>query len=113
MLKDDVLAATKMTMVSASSGRGNGGGKGKRSRWDRDPNHNHSDGVQVHASGHQGKSSLGSWHSDNLNPNNDSKHIRFTISPTKLLPIIQSLLGFEWLRQLYGDPEGRDKSRFC
>ena len=88
MLKDDVLDATKKTVASASSGRGSARGKGKRSRRDRDPNHKRSEGVQVHTSGHQGKSSPGSWHSDNPNLNNDSKQVKFTISPTKLLPII-------------------------
>ena len=100
------------TVASASNDRGSGGSKGKISRWDGDPNHKHSDGVQVHASGHQRKSSPGSRHSDNPNPNNESEQVKFTIFPTKLLSIIQSLLGFEWSRQLHGDPKHRDKSRF-
>ena len=43
----------------------------------------------------------------------DSKQKIFTILPTRLLPIIQSLLGFEWPLPLRGDPKGRDKSRLC
>ena len=43
----------------------------------------------------------------------DGEQVRFTISPACLLPIIQSLLGFEWPRLLRNDLEGRDKSRFC
>ena len=58
MLEDDVLATTKRTVESASRSRGRGGVKGNIRQRDGDLDHKRSDGGQVHASRHQGKSSL-------------------------------------------------------
>ena len=110
MLEDDVVAATKRTVASMFDGRSSSGGKGKRSRRDEDIEHKRHDRIQIHISGTRGKTSLNPRQSDNPNPDNDSKQVKFTISPAQLLPIIQSLPGFTWPPLLRGDPEGRDKS---
>ena len=101
------MAATKRTVASTSDSQGVSGGKekGKRSRHSKDTEQEQSDGVSVHASGNRPSYAL--------NSNINSEHIRFIISPTPLLPIIQLLSGFEWPCSLRDDLEGRDKSRFC
>ena len=43
----------------------------------------------------------------------DTDLARLTVLSSQLLPIIQSLQGFQWPRPQGGDPEGRDKSRYC
>ena len=110
MLEDDVVATTKRTVVSMFDGRSSGGGKGKRSRRDEDIENKRHDGIQIHVLGTRGKTSSNHRQSDNPNLNNDSKQVRFTISPAQLVPIIQSLPGFTWPPLFRGDPEGRDKS---
>ena len=91
MLEDDVVPAMNRTMASMSfdSRGGNGGkGEGNRSRQITNVEQERNEGVSIHTS----RNRLSEASSSNINNN----RIRYTISPVHLLPIIQSLLDFEW-----------------
>ena len=57
MLKDDIMATTKITVASTSDNQGGSGGKGKgkRSRHNRDVGQEQSEGISVHLQGNGGQ----------------------------------------------------------
>ena len=113
MLRDDIVASTKRTVAITLDTRQYGGSKEKRGRDDQDRRVKRGS-RDTRRTGHRNEAKgLRDRAVENPRQDDSTEKMRFTLPPSQLLPIIQSLQRFEWPRPQRGDPEGRDKSRFC
>ena len=98
MLEDDIVIATKRTVTITSDAKQYSGSKGMRGRDDQDKR-GECDSRDTRQTGHHNEAQ-GSGDRVTKNPRKDdsTEQTRFTLQPSQLLPIIQLLQGFEWLR---------------
>ena len=112
MLEDNTVAATKHIVTTTSYSRHYGNGKGKRG-WDDHNRRRTRDSRDSRRNSHDNEVvGLRDLFLENPRRDNSAELTRFTLPPSQLFPIIQSLQGFEWIRPHRGDPEMRDKFNF-
>ena len=112
MLEDNIVVATTRTVVATSYSRHYGGSKGKRGKDDQDNRGKRDSRDSRCANHHNEAGGSGDRAAESPRQDNNTKQTRFTLPPSQLLSIIQSLQGFEWPRHKRGYQEWRDKSRY-
>ena len=110
MLEHDIVTATKRMVASTSDSQSYDGTKGNRGQDKQDMRGKHDSGDSSSTGRHNETNHLGGQAAMNQTRENSVEQTRFTIPPSQLLPIIQSLQGFEWPRPQKDYLEGRDKS---
>ena len=96
MLEDDVVAATKRIVTSTLDSRSYSGNKEKRGQDDQDRRGKRDSNDSSCTDCHNETDFSGGRAVKNKTRENYVEQTRFTVLPSQLLPIIQSLKGFEW-----------------